>query len=830
MSGNVRVITTFQFVCPVTTNGVVSTTTLPVGASALPRAVRATNSAGATQTASLTTSLPQDSMSTAFPSATPVTTTILTTLPNGEVSTITTATMLPPLTTATHTVGIIPFTTVLTVSIFPTPRPADLNAYLPDFTAKGDGSLITPLYAQSSVNEHIRIFITGALLMLFIRNIFTSIDYLRRTSSRDRTLFWLLLISQMWGPVRFIPVAAGFFNRSADCKAIQIISYSALEISYSILITFILGMKAYRCLERSKLVLAVVGVLQLAAYALYIIGLPTTSVTRELSGDCLNTSTTPFIMAGIFVQFVETMFIFSCFLYAVIKSSRRSATQGRMSIALSSAVGVASAVAPITSPRTGETNQAQATNEKRGWWDYVPDSHVGVGVGVGAGGPGGPGLSPTSHAPNNQGTTEDHIHPVESWRTKIVSTIWKRGDAPNIQSRPVSPRAEPPRKPSIHGDEPIPHPNRGAFGSLSEKQRMGPEASSNHMPELALVDSRTGLATGIESARTKSGARSRGKATQGTRSILERQTLSGIMRMPKMILLRAVMKDELLYTAMIALTCVISTIGLVLGAAQSNLLFGGAIWLEINWAVVSLLVMRSYAQVIARQERDAVLQDPSAWNVAVRTEDGLGRSPILRRGAMDYGFARAQRAPPSFISRRSDISSRAFYPSPRRRPNTLSVSDYGSAIERARRADESRSPIQPLPATDPEDPFSEFERVVDMPRTRDREPGSPVPSSVLGARTWHDDDEPGPSDSVSQAPGRRRSLRGPPPTVPRRGALTDYSTDIGTLSMMGIVPQKSIGQGPPSLYGNGSRNSSAYELGFIEDAPDTPTGPRMTHS
>lgn len=236
--------------------------------------------------------------------------------------------------------------------------------------------------------------------------------------------------------------------------------------------------------------------------------------------------------------------------------------------------------------------------------------------------------------------------------------------------------------------------------------------------------------------------------------------------------------------------------------------------------------MRSYAQVIARQERDAVLQDPSAWNVAVRTEDGFGRSPILRRGAMDYGFARAQRTPPSFVSRRSDISSNAFYSSPRRRPNTLSVSDYGSAIERARRADDSKQPVQPLPETDPEDPFSEFERVVDMPRQREREPGSPVPSSIAGARAWNEDDEPGPSDSVSQAHGPGRTLRGPPPTIARRGA-TDYSTDIGTMSIMEIVPSRSIDRGPPSP---GSRDSSAYDPSFIEDTPETPTEPRITHS
>lgn len=257
-------------------------------------------------------------------------------------------------------------------------------------------------------------------------------------------------------------------------------------------------------------------------------------------------------------------------------------------------------------------------------------------------------------------------------------------------------------------------------------------------------------------------------------------------------------------------------------------MIGASAWLEINWAVVSVLVMRSFYHVIARQERDAVLQDPTAWNVAVKTDAGLGRSPVLRRGAMDYGFsqARAQRGVKSFVSRRSDISSRAFYRSPQRPPSTLSVSDYGSAIERARRADDLRPPVRPLPDVEIDDPFSDFERIVDMPRSR--EPGSPVASSIGGVRNHSlpdDDDEPGPSDSISQAPSRRRG----PPTIVRRAA-TDYSTEVGTMSMIGIVPARSIRQGPPSPHGSGSRNSSAYEPSFVDESPMTPIGPRMTHS
>ncbi|KAG8677994.1 hypothetical protein FRC09_020217, partial [Ceratobasidium sp. 395] len=325
-----------------------------------------------------------------------------------------------------------------------------------------------------------------------------------------------------------------------------------------------------------------------------------------------------------------------------------------------------SPAAPVTTQHPAEDVTSPGLGEKRGWWDYVPDNHVGVG----SGGPGGPGAKSSKQTPQTEkpAAEDPFMHPIERWRERIVSTIWKRGEGPTVPSRPASPGPVAPRKSSIHSDEPIPHPDRDTFGSLNEKQRAEVEEVADQMPELALVDSRTGLASGVESGRST--ARSRGKSLKLGSNTSENRCSSGVMRMPKMMLLRAVMRDELFYTAMITLSCVVSTIGLVLGAGNRNVLFGSSIWLEINWGVVSVLVMRSFAQVIARQERDAVLQDPTAWNVAIRTEDGFGRSPALRRGAMDYGFAqgRGQRGAPSVASRRTDISSHAFYPS---RPPTM---------------------------------------------------------------------------------------------------------------------------------------------------------------
>lgn len=218
-----------------------------------------------------------------------------------------------------------------------------------------------------------------------------------------------------------------------------------------------------------------------------------------------------------------------------------------MSIALSSAPGAPPDL-PVSVPQhTKEATLTPGLQERRGWWDYVPNEHVGVDVG----GLGGPRSRSSKYSTRGQQEAVDdpHAGPIERWRERIVSTIWRLADTPAGVSRPVSPGAPPvgmpngaPRKSSIHSDEPIPHPNRAAFGDTSEKQRAEGGGAVRQMPDIALIDSRTGLATGVES--TKSRVRSRSKPAKLTQSLAQRNRLSGMMRMPKMRLLRAVMKDE----------------------------------------------------------------------------------------------------------------------------------------------------------------------------------------------------------------------------------------------------------------------------------------------
>ncbi|KAG8904948.1 hypothetical protein FRC01_008537, partial [Tulasnella sp. 417] len=137
----------------------------------------------------------------------------------------------------------VPIHTTLIVDVFPNPIPTPIQTYRPGWDSTGDGSLITPVYQAAAKHDHARILLMGALLAIFVRNVFVAIDYLRRGRARDKTLFYLLLASQLWGPVAFSAIIAGILSRTASCTVINIITVVAMEVSSSLLVTGILGIK-----------------------------------------------------------------------------------------------------------------------------------------------------------------------------------------------------------------------------------------------------------------------------------------------------------------------------------------------------------------------------------------------------------------------------------------------------------------------------------------------------------------------------------------------------------------------------------------------------------
>jgi hypothetical protein len=100
------------------------------------------------------------------------------------------------------------------------PKPPS-PSYIPAYTALQDGSLLTPLYTKDLAASNARLFGGSALLTLSIITVWFAIRFLRRaqlSSIKDKTLFYLLLASQLMGPVAFASLLAPFFFRSVNCN------------------------------------------------------------------------------------------------------------------------------------------------------------------------------------------------------------------------------------------------------------------------------------------------------------------------------------------------------------------------------------------------------------------------------------------------------------------------------------------------------------------------------------------------------------------------------------------------------------------------------------
>lgn len=127
------------------------------------------------------------------------------------------------LSTTTTSTYFIPLSTSIPILIFPSSITASTSpSYIPTYHALPDGSLLTPLYTEDLIESNARLFGGSALLTLFIINVWIAATFLRRaqlSSIKDKSLFYLLLASQVMGPVAFASLLVPFFSRSANCTA-----------------------------------------------------------------------------------------------------------------------------------------------------------------------------------------------------------------------------------------------------------------------------------------------------------------------------------------------------------------------------------------------------------------------------------------------------------------------------------------------------------------------------------------------------------------------------------------------------------------------------------
>lgn len=250
--------------------------------------------------------------------------------------------------------------------------PTPIQSFQPTWRPLPDGSLITPPYDVDSFNASMNLFVLGAASAVFIRNILASISYLRRGKVKKKTLFYLLLFSQLLAPLSLTPVIISHFWTGLGCNLVAILSYSASTTSLGILITGIMGLKAYKCLENTPLVPIVMGILQVSTTAVVVAELVATRTFRRLTGSCVQAINERYTRFFVALQVVQALFVCFCFGYASYRSRKNPAARGRISLRMS--MEDTFELPPFVS-----TEAQQEPRKARGWWDYVPKQESMIG-------------------------------------------------------------------------------------------------------------------------------------------------------------------------------------------------------------------------------------------------------------------------------------------------------------------------------------------------------------------------------------------------------------------------------------------------------------------
>ncbi|KAG8817272.1 hypothetical protein FRC17_011315 [Serendipita sp. 399] len=444
------------------------------------------------------------------------------------------------------------------VSQFPTPLPTPLDSYRPLYTTLPDGSLLTSVYKADLFSAHSRLFGVGALLTLGAVNVWTCVSYIRRGKVKDKTLFYLLLASQITG---------------------------------------ILGLKAYRCLNKSRFILVIVWILQICIFVLFALDIRGIDSPRRISVT-----------------------------YAVWKSSLYPAAQGRLSIAISEKLPVGGEVDP-----TGlDPNPNTGTIRQRGWWDYVPRAPPSDAGSV-------------RHGPTGQDAAERPSD--DSLVKRLRNSVMRLTTSMDISSANLAPQPTYTRKPSIPTEQPLSQPPRPSQHSKQPSQpilnsndksrhsQSAPRRSTNSARSEVPPSARTTSVKSINFAASISGMTDRSSRVDPLQPLplrnegQEDSVQSALWpepskRLPAVLQLRAVIKDEclppyLIYVRLTIRYCIRSTIEYV----------------GYTGAAISLLVMLTFSRVVRRHERDAILQSPSAFGGLFAANTALARR---RRDALAF--------------------------------------------------------------------------------------------------------------------------------------------------------------------------------------------------
>ncbi|KAF9569708.1 hypothetical protein CPC08DRAFT_6328 [Agrocybe pediades] len=210
-----------------------------------------------------------------------------------------------------------------------------ISTFRPTYTALPDGSLIAPPFNADMADANLSLLVISALATVFARNILVSGDYIRRGKLKKKLLFYVLFLSQIISPVAFVPFIWSYFNQRLNCTIVIALSCVSGGFSLALLITVILGVKVYKCLNNAWFIPVVLFLLQAAAIAVIVLDVVATQGVRRLTGSCIRSDDLRYTRYFVVIQFAQSLFICGCFLYVCWKSRHSPAVRGRISIELS---------------------------------------------------------------------------------------------------------------------------------------------------------------------------------------------------------------------------------------------------------------------------------------------------------------------------------------------------------------------------------------------------------------------------------------------------------------------------------------------------------------
>lgn len=425
-----------------------------------------------------------------------------------------------------------------------------VESFQPKYYALDDGTLLSDRYVRGQRLARVWLCIAGALCIFFLRNTWLALSYIRRSRVKDKTLFYLLLLSQVLGLLAAITTTVGDLDMSANCNTVGAAKKVFSKFSCDTMITGILGMKAYRCLSNSRIILAFL--ISVAAVMVVLLGLELSTFegSRTIYGNCAHIENTRMLFAIIITVYVETAILCGCFLLAIWRTYR---TQNVARVTIRTP--------EENNTRTWEilTKEDDGLNSRRGWWDYVPEVQS----------------YPAEHTtlPGIIKRLGERLH-----------RAWSREEYP--------PSIAYQRKPSLPGELPIPQPPRPHVQMVNGRYPSQP--------------SRTNSQKHPGACRCRPMSRSLGSLR------------SWIMHFSRLEL-RKMLRNELLYTTLLAVLFLTVALLMLIGA-HKQILLGVEGWIILDWIFVTLFTMHSFERVVHRHELEAVLQHPAAWDRILHSE------------------------------------------------------------------------------------------------------------------------------------------------------------------------------------------------------------------